>query len=76
MKNYPVKIKSVEGIASPNRYQEDFLYLKTLAEEVVPLEDRYFPQEKRAALELWADRLAAIAGTKPSATVLPLKGRA
>jgi integrase len=35
-----------------------------------------YAKEKRAALELWADRLAAIAGTKPSATVLPLKGRA
>ena len=31
--------------------QEDFLYLKTLAEEVVPLEDRYFPADKRAAIE-------------------------
>ncbi len=51
MKAYPAKIKPVDGIAKPNRYQEDFLYLKTLGEEVVPLEDRYFPPDKRAAME-------------------------
>ena len=51
MKNYPVKIKPVDGLTAPNRYQEDFLYLKTLGEEVFPLEDRYFPPEKRAAME-------------------------
>src|SRR5436190_24231448 len=51
MKTYAVKIKPVEGLAAPNRYQEDFLYLKTLGEEVVPLEDRYFPPDKRAAME-------------------------
>src|SRR6266850_1255631 len=51
MKNYAVKIKPVDGLAAPNRYQEDFLYLKTLGEEVFPLEDRYFPPEKRAAME-------------------------
>lgn len=51
MKDYPVKIKPVDGVTAPNRYQEDFLHLKTLAEEVVPLEDRYFPPDKRAAME-------------------------
>src|SRR5438128_1127972 len=51
MKTYPVKIKPVDGLAAPNRYQEDFLYLKTLGEEVVPLEGRYFPRDKRAAME-------------------------
>jgi hypothetical protein len=51
MKDYPVKTRPVEGFTAPNRYQEDFLYLKTLAEEVVPLQDRYFPPDKRAAME-------------------------
>ena len=51
MKTYPVKIKPVTGLVAPNGYQEDFLYLKTLGEEVVPLEDRYFPPDKRAAME-------------------------
>jgi hypothetical protein len=51
MKTYPVRIQPVAGLAAPNRYQEDFLYLKTLGEEVVPLQDRYFPPEKRATME-------------------------
>jgi integrase len=39
--------------------------------------DHYdYAKEKRAALELWADRLAGIVGAKPSAAVLPLRGRA
>src|SRR3569832_1606809 len=50
LKNYAVKVKPVEGL-TPNRYQEDFLYLTTLAQEVFTLEDRYFPAEKRAAME-------------------------
>ncbi len=50
MKDFPVKASPVDGL-TPNRYQEDFLYLKKLGEEVVPLEDRYFPPEKRAAME-------------------------
>src|SRR5829696_5536215 len=51
MKTYPVTVRPVEGFAAPNRYQEDFLYLKTLGEEVVPLADRYFAPDKRAAME-------------------------
>jgi hypothetical protein len=51
IKNYSVKAKPMDGLASPNRYQQDFLYLKTLAEEVFPLENRYFPLEKRATME-------------------------
>jgi hypothetical protein len=51
MKNYPVKVKPVDGMAAPTRYQEDFLYLKTLGEEVVPLADRIFPPDERAAME-------------------------
>jgi hypothetical protein len=51
MKDYPVKIKTVETFTSPNRYQWDFLYLKTLVEEVFPLKDRYFAPDKRAAME-------------------------
>src|SRR5438105_4614337 len=51
LKTYPVKIKPVAGLAAPNRYQEDSLYLKTLGEEVVPLEDHYFAPDKRAAME-------------------------
>lgn len=51
MKNYPIKVKPIPGLASPNKYQADFLYLKTLGEQVVPLEDRYFPPDKRAAME-------------------------
>jgi hypothetical protein len=51
IKTYSVKVKPVEGFTTPNRYQEDFLYLKTLGEEIVPLADRYFPPDKRAAME-------------------------
>jgi hypothetical protein len=51
LKNYPVHPKSFAGISNPNPYQEDFLYLKTLSEEVVPLADKYFPPDKRAAME-------------------------
>jgi integrase len=36
--------------------------------------DHYdYAKEKRAALDLWANRLSAIVGGKPSATILPLK---
>lgn len=51
VKNHPVQIKPYEGISKPNSYQADFLYLKALAEDVVPLVDKYFPPEKRAAME-------------------------
>jgi hypothetical protein len=51
VKNYPVRIKPHEGVSKPNSYQEDFLYLKGLALAVVPLADKYFPPEKRAAME-------------------------
>ena len=51
LKTYPVKIKPEQGLVHPNRYQEDFLYLKTLGEEVVPLEDRFFPPDQRAEME-------------------------
>lgn len=51
MKTYPASIKSADRLAAHNAYQEDFLYLKTLGEEVVPLQDRYFPPAKRAAME-------------------------
>ncbi len=51
MKDYTVKIKPTGGVTAPNRYQEDFLYLKALGEEVFPLEDRYFPPDKRAGME-------------------------
>jgi hypothetical protein len=51
MKDYPVKIKLAGGVTAPTPYQEDFLYLKTLGETVFPLEDHYFPPDKRAAME-------------------------
>ena len=51
MKAYPVKPPSVDSIVDPNRYQKDFFYLKALGEEVFPLQDRYFPPDKRAAME-------------------------
>src|SRR5687768_807424 len=51
MKTYPAKAKPADGFTAPNRYQEDFLYLKTLGEEMVPLADRSFPPEKRRAME-------------------------
>lgn len=51
MKTYPVRIQAVDGLVAPNRYQEDFLYLKALGEEVVPMQDRYFPPDTRAAME-------------------------
>src|ERR1041384_36876 len=51
MKTYPAKIKPADRLVAHNKYQEDFLYLKTLGEEVFPLQDRYFPPAKRAAME-------------------------
>ena len=51
MKSYPVQVKPADMLTASNAYQTDFLYLKTLADEVVPLRDRYFPPDKRAALE-------------------------
>lgn len=51
MKSYRVKVTPMGELASSNRYQQDFLYLKTLAEEVFPLENRYFPPDKRAKME-------------------------
>jgi hypothetical protein len=51
MKTYPAKIKPADQLIAANGYQEDFICLKTLGEEVVPLEDRYFPPDKRAAME-------------------------
>src|SRR5437868_6979360 len=51
MKSYSVKAKPMEGLESPNRYQQDFLHLKTLAEDVFPLENRYFSSDKRATME-------------------------
>jgi hypothetical protein len=51
MKTYPVKLKTTEGVAATNRYQEDFLYLKTLGEEMFPLADRYFPPDQRLPME-------------------------
>jgi len=51
MKSYSVKINPADSLTASNNYQQDFLYLKTLADEVVPLQDRYFPPDKRAALE-------------------------
>jgi hypothetical protein len=51
MKTYPAKIKPADQLIASNGYQEDFICLKTLGEEVVPLEDRYFPPDKRAAME-------------------------
>jgi hypothetical protein len=51
MKTYSVSIKPTDGLPAPNRYQEDFLYLKAFGEEVVPLLDHYFPPDKRVAME-------------------------
>jgi hypothetical protein len=51
MKNYTVKVPANGPFIATNSYQEDFLYLKTLGEQVVPLEDHYFPPERRAAME-------------------------
>ena len=47
MKSYPLKIEHSSQEEATNRFQHDFLYLKTLADEVVPLADRYFPREQR-----------------------------
>jgi hypothetical protein len=51
MKDRPLKIKPEDGFVATNAYQSDFLYLRKLAEEVVPLADRYFPPDERAAME-------------------------
>jgi hypothetical protein len=50
-KNYPIEIERTENYATATPYQKDFLHLKTLGEEVFPLQDRYFHPEKRAAME-------------------------
>ena len=48
---HPVQPESDVGTTRINHYQKDFLYLKTLSEEIVPLADKYFPPDKRAAME-------------------------
>lgn len=51
MKQYPLQPQPLAELPHPNRYQQDFIYLKQLGEEVFPLEDHYFPPEKRHAME-------------------------
>lgn len=47
----PVKPAASPLVAYPNHYQEDFVYLASAAEQVVPLLDRQVPREKRKAME-------------------------
>lgn len=51
IKSYPAKVKPEAGFNPTNDYQRDFVYLKNLGEQVVPLENHYFPPAKRAAME-------------------------
>ncbi|MFC1840627.1 S41 family peptidase [Thermodesulfobacteriota bacterium] len=49
--NYKVRPAPVSNISDYNSYEQDFLYLVTLCEEVIPLADKYFPKEKRSLME-------------------------
>lgn len=51
MKYYEVRADPFPGLDRPNDYQADFLYLKKLASEVVPEEDKYFPPRQRESME-------------------------
>lgn len=51
MKVPQVEVPRSQLVPKPNAYQHDFLYLKAAAEQAVPLEDNYFPPEKRSAME-------------------------
>src|SRR4051812_17522664 len=51
MKQFRPEIRTAGPPAALNEYQEDFVYLKTLCDEVFPVADRYFPSERRAAME-------------------------
>jgi hypothetical protein len=46
-----VKVDAVAGLPKPNRYQKDFLHLRSMVDEAFPNPDRYFPPPKRASIE-------------------------
>lgn len=51
LKNYQLEPGRLPDLHEYNNYEQDFFYLKALCEEAVPLADKYFPPERRSALE-------------------------
>lgn len=50
-KNFKDPVTKTQAYRSLNRFQQDFLYLKTVCEKNFPLADTYFPKNERVALE-------------------------
>lgn len=50
-KNFKDPVIKTQSYKSLNRFQQDFLYLKTVCEKYFPLVDKYFPKDERIALE-------------------------
>jgi hypothetical protein len=50
-KNFKDPVTKTKEYKSLNRFQQDFLYLKTICEKYFPLADKYFPKNERVRLE-------------------------
>lgn len=50
-KNFKDPVTRTTEYQTLNRFQQDFLYLKTVCDKHFPLADKYFPKDKRLALE-------------------------
>src|SRR5687768_2667767 len=51
LKNFPIELSASETAAATNIYQHDFLYVTKLAAEAFPLQDHYFPPDRRTNTE-------------------------
>ncbi len=50
-KNFKDPVTKTREYRSLNKFQQDFLYLKTICEKYFPLADKYFPKDERQAIE-------------------------
>jgi hypothetical protein len=50
-KNFKDPVTKTREYKSLNRFQRDFIYLKTVCDKYFPLADKYFPKVERIALE-------------------------
>ena len=64
LKNYPVQLTPTEIASATNNYQHDFLYVTKLAAEAFPLQDQYFPPDRRTETERAI--LAALGAPRPT----------
>jgi hypothetical protein len=51
LKSYPVELTPAETATATNDFQHDFLYLTKFAAEAFPLQDHYFPPDRRTNTE-------------------------